>query len=231
MNFERNLTFKATSKSSRGDVTAGVSRLIVAGWTGRDPDAVEAHIRELEELGVPRPKTTPCFYRVSASNLTQSDRIQVAGDSSTGEVECVIFNLPDGLWIGVGSDHTDRQLEAVGVTLSKQICQKPVSTEVWSFDEVKGHFDELILRSWATIDGVRRRYQEGSAARMLHPSELIARYSADKAFEPGDAMFCGTLPVHDTIRFATLFEMELHDPVLNRSLKHSYAVEALAIID
>jgi len=119
--------------------------------------------------------------------------------------------------VRVGSDHTDRRLEAVGVTLSKQICQKPVSTEVWPFEEVERNFERLVLRSWATIDGVRRRYQEGSAARMLHPSELIARYSAGTAFQSGEAMSCGTLPVVDAIRFATLFEIELYDPVLNRS--------------
>ena len=30
--------------------------LVIAGWTGRNVEALEAHIRELEALGVKRPK-------------------------------------------------------------------------------------------------------------------------------------------------------------------------------
>jgi hypothetical protein len=37
---------------------------------GRDPVAVEKHIKELELLGVKRPATTPIFYRVSNARLT-----------------------------------------------------------------------------------------------------------------------------------------------------------------
>ncbi len=32
-----------------------IEQLVIAGWTGRDPAAVEKHIRELEALGVRRP--------------------------------------------------------------------------------------------------------------------------------------------------------------------------------
>ena len=46
-----------------------VKELVIAGWTGRDVAALEKHIRELEAIGVKRPKTTPIFYRVAASLL------------------------------------------------------------------------------------------------------------------------------------------------------------------
>ena len=45
-------------------------RLIIAGWTGRDAAALEAHIVELEVLGIARPKAVPMFYRVDAALLT-----------------------------------------------------------------------------------------------------------------------------------------------------------------
>jgi hypothetical protein len=44
-----------------------IRQAVIAGWTGRDPVALETHIRELEELGVTRPSATPIFYRVSAN--------------------------------------------------------------------------------------------------------------------------------------------------------------------
>jgi hypothetical protein len=37
--------------------------------TGRDPAAVEKHIRELEALSVKRPASTPIFYRFAAARL------------------------------------------------------------------------------------------------------------------------------------------------------------------
>ena len=60
-------------------LAARVDTLVIAGWTGRDTAAVEEHIAELEAIGVARPPSTPCFYRASASLLTQAPSIQVVG--------------------------------------------------------------------------------------------------------------------------------------------------------
>lgn len=46
------------------------TRLVVAGWTGRDRAAIEHHIDELARLGVPRPSTVPLYYRLAHSLLT-----------------------------------------------------------------------------------------------------------------------------------------------------------------
>jgi hypothetical protein len=88
-----------------------VRELVIAGWTGRDVAALEKHIRELEAIGVKRPKTTPIFYRVAAALLTSDDTIEVLGDQSSGEAECVVYSFDSGLFVGVGSDHTDRKAE------------------------------------------------------------------------------------------------------------------------
>lgn len=102
---------------------------IVAGWTGRDPAALEKHIVELEALGVKRPPTTPVFYRVSAARLTSDTVMEVTGPTSSGEVEFVLLQWENRLWIGVGSDHTDREAETYDVTVSKQMCDKPIAAE------------------------------------------------------------------------------------------------------
>ena len=122
---------------------AAIKSLVIAGWTGRNVAALEAHIKELEAIGVKRPKTVPIFYRVACSLLTTAEFIEVMADKSSGEVEFVLFALDDGLWLGVGSDHTDRKAETVGVTLSKQLCAKPVGATLWRYDEVKPHWDKL----------------------------------------------------------------------------------------
>jgi hypothetical protein len=206
-----------------------IKHLVVAGWTGRDQGALEAHIRELEVLGIARPKTTPIFYRVAASLLTTADAIQVIGDDSSGEVECIVYALDDGLWLGLGSDHTDRKAEAIGVTLSKQMCAKPAGARLWRFSDVAPHWERLMLRSFVTRAGKRRLYQEGPVTTMRAPEELIRLYTGGGTLPAGTAMFCGTLAVHGRIEGGDLFEMELDHPVLGRKLTHSYHIEQLPV--
>ncbi|HEX7052698.1 MAG TPA: DUF2848 domain-containing protein [Burkholderiales bacterium] len=198
-----------------------VNALVIAGWTGRDEAALRKHIRELEALGVKPPKTTPIFYRVAAALFTHASAIQVSGPDTSGEVEFVLLQGEDGLRVAVGSDHTDRKAETVGVTLSKQLCAKPVSSESWRYDEVKPHWEKLVLRSWA--DG--ELYQEGSVAAMRSPEDLLARHP----LQPGWAMFGGTLAAKGGIRPAKVFRMELEDPVRKRRLSHEYRIEALPV--
>ena len=136
-----------------------VKNLVIAGWTGRNVTALEAHIKELEAIGVKRPKTVPIFYRVASSLLSTATSIEVMADKSSGEVEFVLFALDDGLWLGLGSDHTDRKAETIGVTLSKQLCGKPVGTTLWRYDEVKPHWDKLVLRSFVPDATAPSRFQ------------------------------------------------------------------------
>ena len=208
------------------DVTA-IKSLVIAGWTGRNVAALEAHIKELEAIGVKRPKTVPIFYRVASSLTTTATFIEVMADKSSGEVEFVLFALEDGLWLGVGSDHTDRKAETVGVTLSKQLCAKPVGATLWRYDEVKPHWDKLKLRSYVPDGAKRRLYQEGPVTNMRSPEELIKLYTGGDKLKPGTAMFCGTFAVHGEISYSGTFDMELEDPVLGRKLTHGYKIVSL----
>ena len=137
--------------------------------------------------------------------------IEVMGTASSGEVEFVLLQYQGRLWIGTGSDHTDREVEAYGVTVSKQMCEKPLAPQFWAFDDVAAHWDRLMLRSHATIDGKRVLYQEGSVAAMRHPEDLIARYAKGGLAE-GTLMFCGTLAVHGGLRPARAFRVRDRRP-------------------
>lgn len=219
----------AEDGKSKQPIEVQIDSLIVAGWTGRDKAAVEAHIRELEELGISRPSRTPIYYRCAASLLTTNKSIEVVGETSSGEVEFVLFSTDSGLLVGVGSDHTDREVEKIGVTISKQLCAKPVGSEVWKFDDVADHWDYLVMRSFASRDGKRELFQEGPVTAMRDPKELMMGYNGSEGLEVGAVMFCGTLPVIGPIRTADKFEIELDDPVLGRKLRHEYEVISLAI--
>jgi len=170
-----NLTLQSDNSATSRNVP--IDDLVVAGWTGRDPAAVEKHIKELERLGVKRPATTPIFYRVSAARLTTDAEIEVVGERSGGEVEFLLLQHGGRLWVGTGSDHTDREAETYGVTVSKQMCDKPVAPLFWPYDEVAPHWDRLMLRAHVTEGGARVLYQEGKVAAMMDPKELLARHA------------------------------------------------------
>lgn len=209
------------------DIHIESSKCIIAGWAGRDLSAIEHHIEELQALGVPRPSTVPLFYRVAANQLTQDNAIEVVGTESSGEAEVLIFNHDDTLFISLASDHTDRKLEAYSVALSKQICVKPVASSAWKLSEVADHWDQLELRSWIEENGEKVLYQEGTVASLLHPLELIEKYFGSTTMPQGYVMSCGTVTVIGGIRPSSLFTMQLHDPVLKRSIEHSYRIGCL----
>jgi hypothetical protein len=219
------LTLQDKSGTRSGDVT--ITQAVVAGWTGRDPAAVEKHIRELEALGVKRPATTPIFYRVAAARLTTSDTIEAVGGSSGGEVEFVLLQHAGKLWVGTGSDHTDREVEKYGVTVSKQMCEKPVAPMFWAFDDVAPHWDRLMLRAHVVEGDKRALYQEGSVAAMMDPRALIARHAGDGGLPEDTLMFCGTLAAHGGVRPTREFAFEIEDPVLGRRIAHAYRVQTL----
>lgn len=207
-----------------------VAQTVVAGWTGRDPAAVEKHIVELEAIGVRRPASTPIFYRVASARLTTDGEIESTGTSSGGEVEYLLLRHDGRLWVGVGSDHTDREVEKFGVTVSKQMCDKPIASQFWAYDDVVPHWDQLILRSFVVEDGKRAVYQEGPVAAMLHPTELLSRFVADSALPEDTLMFCGTLAAHGGVRATEQFSFEIEDPVLGRKIAHEYRVTPLPVL-
>lgn len=206
------------------ETTVSVDTVIVAGWTGRDRAAVEEHVAELKALGVPPPSSTPVFYRVSASRLTTAPAMESTAASS-GEVEAVLLRHGGRLWVGVGSDHTDREVEAYGVAVSKQLCDKPIAAEMWDFEEVAPHWDKLTLRSWIDDDVL---YQEGPLGGLMHPDELLQLASPPVGH--GTLMFCGTFAAIGGIRPATTFRYEITDPVLERTIVGRYVMRSLPLI-
>jgi hypothetical protein len=223
------LTFTIDAQGTTTPLTLAIDQAVVAGWTGRDPVARDKHIAELEAIGIARPATTPIYYRVSARRLTTEDMIEVCGGNSSGEVEFVLIGWQGRIFVGLGSDHTDRKVESYGVTVSKQMCDKPIASVLWELEEVIDHWDRMVLRPHAWIEGKRELYQEGTLDAMLPVAELIARGFADGKLPDGCAMFGGTFAAKGGIRPASRFEFELEDPVLKRSIRHAYDVIELPV--
>jgi hypothetical protein len=221
------LTLQDKTAAARRDVR--VDHVVLAGWTGRDKAAVQKHIDELAHIGVKPPATTPIFYRVSAARLTTDAAIEAIGDGSGGEVEFILLQHENRLWVGTGSDHTDREAEKHGITLSKQLCDKPIATTFWPYDDVAGHWDRLILHAHVTEHGKRVLYQEGTLAQMIDAPGLMSRYAADGRLAADTMMFGGALPTIGPVRATDQFDFELEDPVLKRKIGHGYRVTKLPV--
>ena len=218
------LTFIVMDGGAPTPLTLSIDQAVIAGWTGRDPVARDKHIAELDALGIARPATTPIYYRCSARRLTTSDIIEVCGADSSGEVEFVLIGWQGRIFVGLGSDHTDRKVESYSVTVSKQMCDKPIAPVLWELEDVVTHWDQLILRSWAWFDGQRTLYQEGTLDAMLPVKELLERGFGKADLPDGCAMFGGTFAAKGGIRPASRFEFEMEDPVLKRKISHGYDV-------
>ena len=191
--------------------------LIMVGFAGRDRTLVQQHIDELAQEGVPAPETVPTYYRVPEYLLVGPGEYDVMGEHTSGEAEPVLVVTERGLYVGVGSDHTDRDTERKSVELSKLLGPKVMGTTVWPLEEVEEYWDELILEGWS--GGIP--YQRGVLADLLpyaaHPLERMRTAGRDLV------LFLGTLPViGGKLGFAEDFAGSLRDPRTSRSLSFSY---------
>ena len=226
---EFDATFTSRTGQERDRVT--IEKVIVGGWTGRDKAALQHHIDELAKIGVKPPAKTPLFYRVGVSRLSVADAIEVIGDGSSGEVEYVLLNHKGRIWVGAGSDHTDRVVEHMGITVAKQLCDKPIATEFWPLDEVEGHWDQILIRSTIHEAGGEVVYQDGGVAGLLSPAELLGHLKADGGeLSERTLMFGGTCGAIGGVRFSPRFALDLIDPVLNRRISHAYDVVPVPIL-
>jgi hypothetical protein len=222
------ISFQIEQGNESRQLDIDIQTLVVAGWAGRDAAAIEHHIEELLALGVPRPSAVPLYYRIADNQLTQAERVQVVGATSSGEVETFVFTSGGELYVSIASDHTDRKLETHSVALSKQVCAKPVATSAWRFADVADYWDELVIRSYIEENGATVLYQEGTLASLRTPLDLIARYADGATLLPaGTGMTCGTVGAIGGIRPAKSFTMELFDPRRQRTIRHRYDIEIL----
>jgi Protein of unknown function (DUF2848) len=168
-------------------VTATDFDLVVAGYTGRDEAEVRKHIDELAAIGVPPPDSVPAFYPMDAALATQAASVSVDGVNTSGEVEPVLVRIGGKLYLTVGSDHTDRDIETSSVADSKAACPKPLGSTVVAVDALD--WDSIGAES--TVDG--EVYQTGTLKALRIPTDVLALH--DSPAEADLVMFCGTLPL------------------------------------
>ncbi|HZD65472.1 MAG TPA: DUF2848 family protein [Acidimicrobiales bacterium] len=200
-------------------------RLVVAGYTGRDQAAVDAHIDELAAIGVPPPPSVPAFYELDPALVTTEEAVEVRGAATSGEVEPVLVRHRGRWFLGVGSDHTDRDLERQDIVAAKAACPKPLAPAVLALPGGLDALDWDAVEVWAQVDG--EDYQRGTLAALRRPLELLARLTEHAGEDGADlVVYAGTLPLlGGHFRPGTAWRVGLRT-VEGQELAHAYAVTA-----
>ncbi|TDD72800.1 DUF2848 domain-containing protein [Actinomadura darangshiensis] len=217
------MTLNLTVAGSGEPLSVRPERLVVAGYTARDEESVARHIEELAAIGVPPPPAVPMFYDLDPALLSTDALVEVGGASTSGEVEPVLVRHRGAYFLGVGSDHTDREIERTDIAASKAACPKPVGGDVAEIGLDFPGWDEVEARS--EVDG--RPYQAGAVSTLRHPAELVERMTATLGGIAGDlVLFCGTLALlGGTFVHGDRWSLSLSLPAGSR-LTHTYTTRS-----
>lgn len=199
------------------------ARLVVAGYTGRDADTVAHHIDELAAIGIPPPSRVPMRYDLDPALLTTDATTPVSGRRTSGEVEPVLLRRGGRWYLGVGSDHTDRDLERDDIGRSKAACPKPIGPVVVALpgDPAGGgldaEWDTAIVAS--RVDG--DAYQDGRLSALRTPDDLLTRLADAVTGVDDVAVFAGTVPLlAGDFRFGREWTLRLE--IGPHTLTHTY---------
>lgn len=166
------------------------------------------------------------LYPVSVNNITQEEFIEVVGKETSGEAEIVLIfgDTKDEVYITLGSDHTDRDLETVSINKSKQVCAKPFATKAWNLNEVLGHWDQLILSSELNLNGEWVPYQKDNLTAILPYNEIIKYIEKTKGPRNNSIYFSGTVPLLKGFSYGNAFRMSLEDPLKKDIINSTYKI-------
>ncbi len=181
-------------------------------------------------------KANPSVYRIARYLLTQGPVFEVQGPLTGGEAEVVMIRTAEEIFISVGSDQCDRELDPIFPDKPKQLCPHPVATTAWPYGEVRDHWDSLQLQSRVTVGDQTVTLQDGDLSANVDLEFILAMSTVSELANPL-VFFCGSTP----LGAAAIAEIErlglpewtshgigdeyfcrLHDPVLDRTIEHTY---------
>lgn len=220
------MDFKIVTKNGESVISADIKNLMVVGFSGKDVEKTMEHIHELEKEGVKCPSEVPVPYQCDPQIVTRKEIIDVIGPKTSGETEYLILCHEWKFYIGIGSDHTDREMEAVSIHKSKQVCLKPCSVEFWDYEEVKDHLPQLRLISTQVVDGKEIDYQNGVAGDLLPFDVIIEKVQKEVPLEDC-LIYTGTVPLLNGFRFGEQFSARLVDDQLGRELSLTYKIHVI----
>jgi hypothetical protein len=226
------LEFTIAAQDGSRKLELEVRRLIHGGRTARAANL--SLLGDRHSLSDKRSSSPPSAvaFLVPTFNATTSSSIAMYDDDNYAEAEFAILTDQDRTkYVTIGSDHTDRNLELTGGSAkSRLIAPKVMAPTAWPYEEVKEHWDELVIRAHVYRDGESEPYQEGKVDAVLPPEAIFGVAAQQIGLEDyrGTVLFGGTIPFLQKERvFGSGWDLELLDPILDRRLQHHFEVEVI----
>lgn len=219
------------SKEGEKELEFEVRKLVNAGRSGRDTEAVKKHMEELRKSGINVGHEFPIFWPKTPDRVTTSSKFEVLPKTvSSGEVEFALLVDKNTIYVGVGSDHTDRGIQETDLVAAKEIYYNVLAPKVWIYEEVKEYWDELVMRSWVKEGENCKLYQEGKLVGILKPEKILEEVKLRVGNNlNGLVVFSGTFPtLSGKLSYSSYFEVELRDDKVGRVIHHMYQAEPIS---
>ncbi len=248
MLLKNTLTMKVASKErAPHSIDFEVRKIGCSRNAGRDLQATNTGLDEIRAKGYKvHPAVGICFR--SRYLITNEAAIEVQGPQTSGEVEFVALVHDGEAFISVGSDHNDRSLGELWTPMlgkvfdtakTKQMVPAVVAREAWPYEDIRDHWDEIVLRSSITVGGQRVPYQEFRLTNLLDLEYYLNRCSwlgedgsvllggsGDLLSSVPDNVYQGQTTLEGVV-FPNDFHIEMEDSALRRAITHSYSVHSL----
>jgi hypothetical protein len=214
----------------RKKVVFQTKKMVNGGYCGRNQDEIRKHMEEVKKLGSSEVfDEIPVFFPVVRDRISLEEEIEVVGNQTSGEGEFALLIGKGRIYVAAASDHTDRDLEKKTILKSKQVTPNIFSKEVWDYEEVKDHWDGILMRAWVKDGGEKKLYQETKLGALLSPDDLMRIVKERiKGDLEGMAILSGTVSaIQGVSGFSDYFEVELIDDVLKRKIGCQYRVKPI----
>lgn len=234
-----NIELNIESKAGVMPRTFEVSSVAGARFTVRDVEGLRKQMDEqLAKEGhfSSATFTNPSIFRIARYLLTQDTEFEVQGTMTGGEGEVVAIRDGGEIFISVGSDQCDRELDPIFPDKPKQMCPHPIATTAWPYAEIEGHWDELRIQSTVTVQGHAVPLQDSPLDALVTLDYLLDMPSV-RSLPDIAVLYSGSSPFldsaedavkeHDLSPFTTWgvgdsFSVRLYDPVLERAIEHAF---------
>ena len=157
--------------------------------------------------------------RITNARLCTDPEIQVLGEGTTADAALFLAGAGAGMLIGLASNHR------YGLRGDPQIFCKPVCRQVWRFEHVADHWQNLVIQA-ADYKGII--FQEGELGDFAPVDEIVSQVSrGQSSLVSGTAVICAGLPFRDIGVLERSYSLTLSNPHSRRHLELQYSVRVL----
>ena len=187
---------------------------IYDGNTVTTPDVLIDDVYVADSYG-----TNLSISRITNDRLTTASEIQVLGDNTIAQAAILLIAASAGMLIGIASNHMCIHQE------DPQLFSKPISRQVWRFQNVADHWKFLSIQSSCETGEI---FQNGNLAEFAPIDDIITLIASNQSsLEKGTAVLCVGLPMLKSGRPSSSYNLKLFDQKKDQMLELDYQVRQI----